>query len=402
MISIRRISLGGGYRYLMESVAVGDGDAGRSNDLSRYYAASGTPPGVFLGAGLADLDVGRGVETGSEVAEKHLEAMLAGCADPITGEAVGGTPKAPRGGLPVAGFDLTFSPPKSVSVASALADEGTNAVIYECHRRAVSFVIGYAEAHVFRSRSETNGIVEEDISGVVHRSGTTLFAYYYLAGQPGPVVHQRPRSLGLTVQPPWRSFSRLAGSDRPAASGAEGLAQCSLARVTAGRRAGRGACVAVGVARVGRIPESMSLTSGCLPKRCGRCAREPTKSPTPSAPWWQRSTASGSAGSCRAPTLRGVGKVGPDGLGLTPAGSEASEPRTSARNGPRSFSRPAPCCRTSPSGRERQPARGGRQAARSALPGRGGLRAELQTRERLKVRSERADRTVAEKRRLTS
>ena len=130
MISIRRISLGGGYRYLMESVA------GRSNDLSRYYASSGTPPGVFLGAGLADLDGGRGVEPGSEVTEKHLEAMLAGCTDPITSEPVGGTPKARRGGLPVAGFDLTFSPPKSVSVAWALADEGTKAVIYECHRRS--------------------------------------------------------------------------------------------------------------------------------------------------------------------------------------------------------------------------------------------------------------------------
>jgi len=167
VISIRRISLGGGYRYLMESVAVGDGAAERSNDLSRYYAASGTPPGVFLGAGLADLDGGRGVATGSQVTEAHLEAMLAGCADPVTGEPVGGKPKAPRGGLPVAGFDLTFSPPKSVSVAWALADEGTKAVIYECHRRAVSFVIGYAEGQVFRSRSGTNGIVEEDLSGVV-------------------------------------------------------------------------------------------------------------------------------------------------------------------------------------------------------------------------------------------
>jgi len=167
VISIRRVSLGGGYRYLMESVAVGDGAAGRSNDLSRYYASSGTPPGVFLGAGPADLDGGRGVETGSEVTEKHLEAMLAGCADPITGEAVGGTPKAPRGGLPVAGFDLTFSPPKSVSVAWALADEGTKAVIHECHRRAIEFVIAYAERQVFRSRSGTNGIVEEDITGVV-------------------------------------------------------------------------------------------------------------------------------------------------------------------------------------------------------------------------------------------
>jgi len=167
VISIRRISLGGGYRYLMDSVAAGDGAAERSNDLARYYASSGTPPGVFLGAGLADLDGGRGVEVDSVVSEDHLEAMLAGLADPITAEPLGTTPKAPRGGVPVAGFDLTFSPSKSVSVAWALADEGTKAVIYECHRRAVAYVIGYAEAEVFRSRSGTNGIVEEDISGVV-------------------------------------------------------------------------------------------------------------------------------------------------------------------------------------------------------------------------------------------
>jgi len=167
VISIRRISLGGGFRYLMDSVAVGDGAAERSNGLARYYASSGTPPGVFLGAGLAELDGGRGMEVASLVTEEHLEAMLAGMADPITGEAVGGTPKAPRGGVPVAGFDLTFSPSKSVSVAWALADEGTKAVIYECHRRAVEFVIGWAETEVFRSRSGTNGIVEEDITGVV-------------------------------------------------------------------------------------------------------------------------------------------------------------------------------------------------------------------------------------------
>jgi len=167
MISIRRISLGGGYRYLMGSVAVGDGAAERSSSLSRYYASSGTPPGVFLGAGLADLDGGRGVQTGSQVSAEHLEAMLAGLADPISGTSVAGGGSVPGNAVPVAGFDLTFSPSKSVSVAWALADEGTKAVIYECHRRAAGYVIGYAEREVFRSRSGSQGIVEEDISGVV-------------------------------------------------------------------------------------------------------------------------------------------------------------------------------------------------------------------------------------------
>jgi hypothetical protein len=69
MISIRRVSLGGGFRYLMDSVAAGDGNPEPSRGLSRYYAASGTPPGVFCGAGLADLDDGRGIRPGSQVAE---------------------------------------------------------------------------------------------------------------------------------------------------------------------------------------------------------------------------------------------------------------------------------------------------------------------------------------------
>lgn len=38
VMSIRRLSLGAGYRYLMESIAVGDGRAEQSSSLTRYYA----------------------------------------------------------------------------------------------------------------------------------------------------------------------------------------------------------------------------------------------------------------------------------------------------------------------------------------------------------------------------
>ena len=207
VISLRRMTLGSGYRYLMESVAVGDGAPGHSSNLTRYYAESGTPPGVFLGAGLAGLDDGRGVEPGSQVTEQHLFNLLGMCADPITGQALGrqpnrthlslakrvaervaaipathtGTERAEerarieaeeraKGGTfrtPVAGFDLTFSPSKSVSTAWALADRETKAQIYACHRRAIEVVLTYAEREVFHSRSGTNGVVQEDVEGVV-------------------------------------------------------------------------------------------------------------------------------------------------------------------------------------------------------------------------------------------
>ncbi|MGH9062086.1 MAG: MobF family relaxase, partial [Acidimicrobiales bacterium] len=107
------------------------------------------------------------VQAGSQVAEEDLENMLVALADPISGEPLGSGPLSRPGSVPVAGFDLTFSPSKSVSVAWALADEGTKAVIYACHRQAVSFVLGFAEDEVFRSRSGRAGVVEEDVSGVV-------------------------------------------------------------------------------------------------------------------------------------------------------------------------------------------------------------------------------------------
>ena len=166
VISIRRVSLGGGFRYLMESVAAGDQGSRPADGLAAYYATTGTPPGRFLGAGLADLDGGRGIAKGSEVCEEHLRRMLGEMCDPISGDPVGQTPILSDKRLPVAGFDLTFSPTKSVSVAWGLADPGTKAMIYDCHRRAIDFVLSYAEREVFRSRSGPRGVVEEDICGV--------------------------------------------------------------------------------------------------------------------------------------------------------------------------------------------------------------------------------------------
>jgi hypothetical protein len=79
------MTLGSGYRYLMESIAAGDGERRQSTSLTAYYAESGTP-GVFLGAGLGSLNGGRGVEKGSAVSEEHLFNMLGVCGDPTYAE----------------------------------------------------------------------------------------------------------------------------------------------------------------------------------------------------------------------------------------------------------------------------------------------------------------------------
>lgn len=177
-MSIRRMTLGAGYRYLMSSVARMDA-AGPASSLTAYYAAKGTPPGRFLGAGLAGLDGGRGVPAGLAVSEEGLFRMLGMLQDPVTGDPLGRPPRGKqmvfvdhlgrvrRAPKSVAGFDLTFSVPKSVSVAWALAEAPTRARIHAAHRRALEAVIAYGEAQVFATRTGHAGAVSEDVRGIV-------------------------------------------------------------------------------------------------------------------------------------------------------------------------------------------------------------------------------------------
>jgi conjugative relaxase-like TrwC/TraI family protein len=209
MLSIRRMTLGSGYRYLMESVAAGDGVRHQSISLANYYATSGSPPGVFLGAGLAGLDGGAGIEIGSEVSEEHLFNLLGMCADPITGQPLGRPPvrSSAKNRKPVAGFDLTFSPSKSISTAWALADAATKETISACHRRAIEVVLTYAEQEVFHSRSGKNGVVQEDMEGVVAAAFTHFDSR---AGDPQlhdhVVVSNRARSVS---DGEWRTLDSL-------------------------------------------------------------------------------------------------------------------------------------------------------------------------------------------------
>jgi hypothetical protein len=52
-MTIRVMPAARGYEYLLRPVAAGDGDRDRGTPLTRYYMAEGTPPGRWLGSGLA-------------------------------------------------------------------------------------------------------------------------------------------------------------------------------------------------------------------------------------------------------------------------------------------------------------------------------------------------------------
>ncbi len=206
-VSIRRMSLGAGFAYLMNSVARGDGAVAASSPMTRYYAESGTPPGRFLGSGLAGLDGGHGIPAGTLVSEDALWRLLGMMADPATGEPLGRRPQhwptpmtrriaeriaalpsnvtaeehAARvaeieadekrleatTSRPLAAFDLTFSVPKSVSVLWALADPATQDAIYRAHREAIETAVGWAETNVVFTRTGAGGAMQNDVRGVV-------------------------------------------------------------------------------------------------------------------------------------------------------------------------------------------------------------------------------------------
>lgn len=210
-ISIKRLGRGEGLRYLLETVVRGDGAVDLSSPLTRYYAESGTPPGRFLGAGLAQVDGGKGLAVGSEVTEEHLYNMLSVVGDPVSGDLVGTrsrTGPARDGKAKVAGFDLTFSLPKSISAAWAVADAGTQAIIHQAHQDAIAATLAYAEDNIFFARSGTAGIVQERVAGVV----AAAFDHWdSRAGDPQLHTHVVVQNLAKTLSDGrWRTLDSRA------------------------------------------------------------------------------------------------------------------------------------------------------------------------------------------------
>ncbi len=204
---MRVMSAGDGYKYLLRTVAAGDGDRPWSTPLTRYYAEAGTPPGRWLGSGLPGLGGGEIVE-GGQVFEAQLELLLGLGRDPVTGEPLGRAYPAyvsvadrvaeriaaldPKLGVlkraeasaaieaedaqrglrrAVAGYDFTFSLPKSASVLWALADAPTQALIADAHHAAVAEVLGFMERELAATRSgATSGdgaVAQVDVTGLV-------------------------------------------------------------------------------------------------------------------------------------------------------------------------------------------------------------------------------------------
>ena len=147
-------------------MAGGYGAAEGATALSRYYASSGTPPGMFVGSGLSALDDGRGMVFGTTVTEEHMANMFAAMADPVSGKPVGACPR-PRPGQ--------CRWPASTSPSARRIGLGGLGAGRRGHQGGYLRLpppgrwlrARLRRTEVFRSRSGVNGIVEEDLAGVV-------------------------------------------------------------------------------------------------------------------------------------------------------------------------------------------------------------------------------------------
>ncbi|WP_346035210.1 MobF family relaxase [Brevibacterium picturae] len=205
-MTIRPMSAGRGYEYLLKTVAAGDGDRELGTPLTRYYTETGSPPGTWIGTGLASLDdgTGTGVGEGSTVTEEHLVRLLGQGVHPVTGAKLGHaypSLPAPRERIAVrvaklspdlpaakreiaiqdirdeetarkpksaiAGFDLTFSPPKSLSTLWGVADAPTQELLAQAHHAAMRDTVALLEERVASTRVGKGGISRMPITGVI-------------------------------------------------------------------------------------------------------------------------------------------------------------------------------------------------------------------------------------------
>ena len=133
-------------------------------EVARRLSEHNTEQGLPAGAPVP-LEVRARIR--SEIAEEYFRAEHG--RDPVDPRELAATiakHSRPRT-TAVAGFDLTFSPVKSVSALWAVADPATAARIERAHQSAMHTALRFIEEHALYTRSGANGIQQIDVRGLV-------------------------------------------------------------------------------------------------------------------------------------------------------------------------------------------------------------------------------------------
>jgi conjugative relaxase-like TrwC/TraI family protein len=156
MLGIRRIGAGRADYYLA--------------DLAAELPVAGPAPGRWIGTAAGDL----GLDGSVPVEASQFRSLLAG-RHPVTGRPLP-LPTRTGGGRRVAGCDLTFSAPKSVSVVFALGGEEVARAVVAAHAEAVDGALRYLEQHALGATRWRRESGEREVIGTSGFAGA-LFTH---------------------------------------------------------------------------------------------------------------------------------------------------------------------------------------------------------------------------------
>lgn len=146
-----------GWHYYASELAEGRED---------YYAVAAEQPGRFAGRGAVALGL-----SGTEASALCLERLFGHGTHPGDGSALGRT-FSPGDDKVVAGFSVTFSAPKSVSVLWACAGPPVAEEVLAAHHVAVGETLAFLDEHAAFTRRGHGGVHQVDTEGLIAASFT--------------------------------------------------------------------------------------------------------------------------------------------------------------------------------------------------------------------------------------
>ena len=169
-------------------------------EVARRFAAVNTASGLPAGAPLPAADR---AQVRTEVAREFF--LAAHGREPIDARELAGQiakDSRPRTQT-VAGYDLTFSPVKSVSTLWAVADPAVAAVIGRAHQAAVKDALTFIETYALFTRAGPQGIRQVNVQGLV----ATAFTHRdSRAGDPDLHTHVAVANKVQTLDGRWLSI----------------------------------------------------------------------------------------------------------------------------------------------------------------------------------------------------
>jgi conjugative relaxase-like TrwC/TraI family protein len=156
VLSIGKLAAGQAKYYLNQAEARVDVVASVGDGIEDYYVGGLEARGEWLGRAAVELGLVGPVDGNA------LRPLLAGF-DPRRAVEL----RDSSGRVRVAGFDLTFSAPKSVSVAFGLGGSDVRDAMRRAHDRAVVEAVGYVERSAAAVRRGHGGCRVEGATGVV-------------------------------------------------------------------------------------------------------------------------------------------------------------------------------------------------------------------------------------------